>query len=167
MNSEKKPLLPINTNNTNNNNNEKIQSKEKEPIMNIEMAYPLYENGKCKWFFISLWRHFIFSICLLSMVFFNVYSSYYIIRPFSYGPIIGIIVEFIRFSFTILFYLIILLPVSYISGSFDYFYLLSCQHNWYRYILPNDYVFNRMALSKSTVTASHPYCYKDDQIVEK
>ncbi|CAO3649475.1 unnamed protein product [Cunninghamella blakesleeana] len=140
---ESDPLLPTK-------NNDYIK---KDPLEGIEMGYSKYGDGNYKWDFIQRLTIFFISYILTCTVICII--RYSVPDPYGLILLLALTIVCYLFDFTLLH-----LPVSYLLGQYDFFYLLCYHQSVYKYFLPSNYVLNRIASSKSTVTSSHPYYYK-------
>ncbi|CAO3649487.1 unnamed protein product [Cunninghamella blakesleeana] len=148
---EKTPLLPLSSD-----DDQKIKSIENDLLKGIKMGYPLYENGKWKWFFINLWRFIIFCINL-----FLIHNLSLFLRH-TITSLSGILARLAEMISIIIGFPCLLLLLSFILGQYDYYYYLYCRHPWYKSFLSNDYILSRVAPSKLAVTSSHPYYKKEE-----
>ncbi|CAO3649483.1 unnamed protein product [Cunninghamella blakesleeana] len=151
------------------NSNDHTDNKIKIYSMkDIVMVYPKYEDGKMKWFFIHLWRRIVFMIS-----FFLTAVLYYFIG--SHIPVFCIILYSIPKTHELMMGMAFIvvcftfgfsnfhLPVSYVLGQYDYFYLKCSRHMIQKRFLSKDYIFKRIATSKSTVSSLTPYYYKEKE----
>ncbi|KAI9305900.1 hypothetical protein BJ944DRAFT_229976 [Cunninghamella echinulata] len=136
--SEKEPLLPI--------INEKIENNKRHWTYDVEVG-PRYEDNKWWWFLVILLRIFIFAVAFISAM---TSGNYFIwclnIQNTAFDCIFTIL--YIQIVWPL-----ILLLLSFVFGQLNYFYLVVCRCFIYEFILPKEYILNRIAAEAETLSS--------------
>ncbi|CAO3649471.1 unnamed protein product [Cunninghamella blakesleeana] len=140
--------------------NQEIQVNEEESfnIKDIKLGYPDYEGKKKQRILVTLFRFMIlFTANIMTLFIISYLQRKFWIQNDLKGCI------FIASLFQVIF-LMTFLSLSYLLRQHHFFYLLCCRHLIYKHLVSKKYILNRIASSKATTSATHPYYYKEKGI---